>query len=165
MYIRTTWLTRRVGSFFSSIICTAQIEAKGVAFNPFSSESLCIQLISVDGCSVIMIANLQANEEALTENTVISKAFPIIAGTSDISSQENLLFGNLKHLIDGFITKVKPDCYDGSRPADLNKQIREELGPYIVSSTNIVVPCLLNFFTEGKGLNGNIAACKATSFI
>ena len=43
-------------------------------------------------------------------------------------SQENLLFGNLKHLIDGSITKAKPDSYDGSRPADLNKQIREELG-------------------------------------
>ena len=26
--------------------------------------------------------------------------------------------------------------YDGSLPADLNKQIREELGPYIVPSTN-----------------------------
>lgn len=28
----------------------------------------------------------------------MSKAFPIIAGTADIPSQENLLFGNLKHL-------------------------------------------------------------------
>ena len=64
----------------------------------------------------------------------MSKAFPIIAGTADISSQENLLFGNLKHLTDGSITKAKPDCYGGSRPGDLNKQIREELGPYIVPS-------------------------------
>ena len=102
----------------------------------------------------------QTNEEALTENTVMSKAFPIIAGTADIPSQENLLFGNLKHLTDGSITKAKPDCYDGSRPADLNKQIREELGPYIVPSTNTAAPCLPNFFTEGKGPNGNTAVCK-----
>ena len=102
----------------------------------------------------------QTNEEALTEATVMSKAFPIIAGTSDIPSQENLLFGNLKHLTDGSITKAKPDCYDGSCPADLNKQIREELGPYIVPSTNTAAPCLPNFFTEGKGPNGNTAVCK-----
>ena len=90
----------------------------------------------------------------------MGKAFPIIAGTSDIPSQENLLFGNLKHLTDGSITKAKPDFYDGSRPADLNKQIREELGPYIVPSTNTAAPCLPNFFTEGKGPNGNTAVCK-----
>ena len=102
----------------------------------------------------------QTNEEALTENTVMSKAFPIIAGTSNIPSQENLLFGNLKHLTDGSITKAKPDCYDGSRPADLNKQIREELGPYIVPSTNTAAPCLPNFFTEAKGPKGTTDVCK-----
>jgi len=102
----------------------------------------------------------EKNQEALTEATVMSKVFPIIAGTADIPSQENLLFGNLKHLTDGSITKAKPDCYDGSRPADLNKQIREELGPYIVPSTNTAAPCLPNFFTEGKGPNGNTAVCK-----
>ena len=100
------------------------------------------------------------NMQALTENTVMSKAFPIIAGTPNIPSQENLLLGNLKHLTDGSITKAKPDCYDGSRPADLNKQIREVLGPYIVPSTNTAAPCLPNFFTEGKGPNGNTAVCK-----
>lgn len=84
------------------------------------------------------------NQEALTENTIMSKTFPIIADTVDILSQENLLLGNLKHLIDGSITKVKPDYYDGSRPSDLKKQIREELGPYIVPSTNTAAPCLCN---------------------
>ena len=100
------------------------------------------------------------NQEALTENTIMSKAFPIIAGTVDIPSQENLLLGNLKHLTDGSITKAKPDCYDGSRPSDLKKQIREELGPYIVPSMNTAAPCLPNFFTEGKGPNGSTAVCK-----
>ena len=102
----------------------------------------------------------QTNEEALTEATVMSKAFPIIAGTADIPSQENLLFGNLKHLTDGSITKAKPDFYDGSRPADLNEQIREELGPYIVPSTNTAAPCLANFFTEAKGPKGTTDVCK-----
>lgn len=63
----------------------------------------------------------QTSEKALTKNTVISKAFPIIAGTADIPSKENFLFGNLKHLTDGSITKAKPDFYDGSRPAEFKK--------------------------------------------
>ena len=91
---------------------------------------------------------------------MISKVFPIIAGTTNIPSQENVLFGNLKDLTDGSITKAKPDFYDGSRPADLHKHVREELGPYIVPSTNTAAPCLPNFFTEGKGPNGNTAVCK-----
>ena len=102
----------------------------------------------------------QINEEASTEATVMSKAFPIIAGTPDIPSRENLLFGNLKHLTDGSITKAKPDFYDGSRPTDLNKQIRKELGPYIVPSTNTALPCLPNFFTEAKGPKGTADVCK-----
>ena len=61
---------------------------------------------------------------------------------------------------DDFITKAKPDFYDGSRPAEFKKQIREELGPYIVPSTNIVAPCLLNFFTKAKGPKGTTDVCK-----
>lgn len=102
----------------------------------------------------------QKNRQALNENTVMSTVFPIIAGTADIPSQENLLFGNLKNLTDGSITKAQPDFYDGIRPANLKKDIRKELGPYIVPSTNTAAPCLPNFFTEGKGPNGNAAVCK-----
>ncbi|KAL8904661.1 MAG: hypothetical protein Q9207_003110 [Kuettlingeria erythrocarpa] len=96
----------------------------------------------------------EQNQEALTETKVMSKAFPIIAGTADIASQENLLFKNLQDLTDGSITKAQPDLYDGARPEDLNKQIRDELGPYIVPSTNTAAPCLPNFVTEGKGPKG-----------
>jgi len=102
----------------------------------------------------------KTNMGALTEGKVMSKVFPIIAGTADIPSQENLPFGNLKDLTDGSITKAQPDFYDGSRPADLDKRIRQKLEPYIVPSTNTATPCLPNFFTEGKGPNGNIAVCK-----
>ena len=90
----------------------------------------------------------------------MSKAFPIIAGTADIPSQKNLLFRNLKYLTNGSIIKVKLDCYNESSPADLNKQIREELGSYIVPLTNIAVSCLSNFFIEGKEPNKNTAVYK-----
>ena len=94
------------------------------------------------------------NREALTENKVMSKVFPIIAGTADFPSQENLRFTNLKDLTDGSITQAQPDLYDGARPQELNTQIREQLGPFIVPSTNTAAPCLPNFFTEGKGPKG-----------
>ena len=102
----------------------------------------------------------EKNQDALTEGKVMSKVFPIIAGTADIPSQENLPFGNLRNLTDGSITKAQPDFYDGSQPADLKECIREELGQYIVPSTSTAAPCVPNFFTEGKGPNGNAAVCK-----
>lgn len=90
----------------------------------------------------------------MTENKAMSKVFPIIAGTADIASQENLRFGNLKDLTDGSLTKAQPNFYDGARLEELNKQIRQELGPYIVPSKNTAAPCLPNFFMEGKGPKG-----------
>lgn len=102
----------------------------------------------------------EKNKDALTENSVMSKAFPIIAGTADIPSQQNLLFGNLKDLTDGSVTKAKPDLYDGTLPAELHKQTRADLGPFIVPSANDAAPCLPNFFTEAKGSDGSPAVCE-----
>lgn len=99
----------------------------------------------------------KTNMQALTEDTVMATAFPIITGTTNIASQKNLRFGNLKHLIDGSITKAQPDFYDESRSAEVNTQIRNELGPFIVPSTNTVASCLPNFFAKEKDLNENTA--------
>lgn len=102
----------------------------------------------------------EKNRGALTEHTAMSKAFPIITGNAKIPSQENLMFGNLKDLTDGSISKAQPDFYDGTIPAPENKQIRADLGPYIVPSTDTTAPCLPNFFAEAKGRNGNPAVCE-----
>lgn len=42
----------------------------------------------------------------------------------------------------------------------MNKQIRDELESYIVSSTNIVASCLSNFFTKTKELKETTNVCK-----
>ena len=102
----------------------------------------------------------ERNTQALTETKVMSKVFPMIAGTADIPSQENLRFTNLDDLTDGSITDAQPDHYDGIRPEHVDKHIREELGPYIVPSTNTAAPCLPNFFSEGKGQDGPGAVNK-----
>lgn len=97
----------------------------------------------------------QENRNALTEDTVMSKVFPIITGNADFYSQENLIFGNLKALTDDSITKARPDFYDGVHPEKLNKELRERLNEYIEPSTKKNAPLLPNFFTEGKGLDGS----------
>ena len=101
-------------------------------------------------------ANMQASNEA----KVMSTVFPFIPGTADIPSQENVLFGNLKDLTDGTISKAKPDLYDGILPAELHKQIRADLEPYIVPSTNTTNPCVPNFFIEVKPPSGRADVCK-----
>ena len=50
----------------------------------------------------------------------MSKAFPVIAGTADIPSQENLLFGNLKHLIDDSIIKERVESRYMSSSVDFS---------------------------------------------
>lgn len=102
----------------------------------------------------------QTNKDALIEATIISKTFPIIAGTPNILSQKNFLFGNLKHLIDDFIIKIKLDFYDKSCFAKLDKQIWKKLDSYIVLSTNIVALCVPNFYIERKDLKENISICR-----
>lgn len=96
-------------------------------------------------------------QDTLTETSV---AFSIIAGSANIPSQQNLLFGNFTTLTDGSITKDKPDFYDGSRPSEINAQIREQLASFIMPSTNSAAPCLPNFFAELKGPQGTPDVCE-----
>ncbi|KAL8960134.1 MAG: hypothetical protein Q9193_003113 [Seirophora villosa] len=99
----------------------------------------------------------ETNEKALAENTVMSRAFPIIAGSTGVYfySQDNVYFGNLKDLTDGTITKAKPDLYDGAHPSQLDKSIRNQLSECIEPSSKKNVPLLPNFFVEGNGPDGS----------
>ena len=101
----------------------------------------------------------QKNNDALSEKKVMSSVFPIITGDADIPSEEDRLFGNLESFADG-ITDAKPDFFDGSRPAQLDPQVREDLGPFIVPSKQGIVPILPNFFAEGKGPDGSLAVAR-----
>ena len=102
----------------------------------------------------------ECNNQATTESKVMNQVFPIIVGTADIPSQENLRFTNFEDLTDGSITDAKPDHCDGIRPEYVDRHIREELGPYILPSTNTAAPCLPNFFCEGKDQDGPAAVNK-----
>lgn len=102
----------------------------------------------------------QLNRDALSEKTVMRTVLPIIAGPADIRHAEDLPFRNLEDLTDGSISKAQPDFYDGSRPSELKRRVRKDLGTFIVPSTNKNAPCLPNFFAEGKGPNGSALVAK-----
>ncbi len=103
------------------------------------------------------------NRKALTKNKVMSKVFSIIADTVDILSQKNLSFGNFKDLTNDFIIKDQSDFYDESRSVNLNKRIRNELESYVVSSTNTVASCVLNFYTGERFQREYISMQKSSS--
>lgn len=97
----------------------------------------------------------QKDRLALNKGMVMSDVFPTIAGSAPIPKAEGMAFTNLRGLTDGYIKKARPDFYDGARPADLSIHIREELGDYIVPSTDTSAPCLPNFFAEASGPKGH----------
>ncbi|KAL8837690.1 MAG: hypothetical protein Q9170_002422 [Blastenia crenularia] len=102
----------------------------------------------------------QANEEALTEAMVMNKPFSIISGNAEITSAADLPFGNLDPLTDGTLVDAKPDFYDGVPPSQIDRRIREELGSYIMPSTQHHAPALPTFFSEGKGPKGSAVVAK-----
>ena len=97
---------------------------------------------------------------ALNEHAVMSDVFPIIHGSAPIPSAKNLVFRNLKPITHSNLVDAKPDFYDGARPAQIHLPIREELGRYIIPSTQRQAPALPNFFTEAKGPEGSTAVSK-----
>lgn len=102
----------------------------------------------------------KSNDQARTEAVVMSTAFQTIVGKNNIPNQQNLRFANTEGLTDGTTIDPQPGFYDGTRSQDIKKSIRDELGDYIVPSTNSTNPALPNFFAEGKGPKGNASVCK-----
>jgi hypothetical protein len=102
----------------------------------------------------------QTNEDALSEGKVMRTAFPIIAGKANIPNEGDLVFTNLEPLTNGTLVDTKPDCYDGARPEQIDKRVRDELASVIMPSTLQHAPCLPNLFAEGKGPDGSAAIAK-----
>lgn len=100
------------------------------------------------------------NDEANNGPEVMSNVFPIIKGSAKIPSDQNRIFGNLAPLTDSTIVDVKPDFYDGSRPTELGRRVRNEFGPHIAPSKRPIAPLLPNFFMEAKGPGGGAAVGK-----
>ena len=96
-------------------------------------------------------------ETAQNTKSLKKDVFPFIVGQSaDIPHSGGFAFNNLKALTDGSLQDAFPEYYDGCRPGELNPSVREQLGEYIVPSSDTTVSCLPTFFTEIIGLSGHI---------
>lgn len=67
------------------------------------------------------------------------------------------MFRNLEPLTDGNITPGNPDIYEGARPEQLARHIRQELREMIVPTTQEDLPICPNFFVAAKGPDGSLA--------
>jgi hypothetical protein len=65
-------------------------------------------------------------------------------------------FGNLQSLIGPTctLTPGNPDLYDGARPEQLDRRIRDKLKSMIIPSTQDNLPIAPNFFLHAKGPDG-----------
>ena len=102
------------------------------------------------------------NKAAYHDATIRTTVLPIVTGESNTiaantTTANDLLFCNLKNLTDGSLTKPVSTFCDGLLPAQIDLQIREDLGCYIVPSKNPIVLCLPNFFLEGVEKEWDVA--------
>ena len=102
----------------------------------------------------------RANRGPDSEAGVTRTFFSSMLGDASIPSCTNVELNNLAPLTDGSIVNCTPDYYEGSLPADLTPRWRNDLGPFLVPSTNTSRPCLPNFFTELKGPDGSTAVVE-----
>ena len=97
------------------------------------------------------------NEGALKDPTIMSTVLPIITGEANTTTANGLSFNDLEHLTDGSLTKSVSSCCDGLLSVEIDLQIRQDLGRYIVPSKKTITPCLPNFFLEGVSHDWKVA--------
>jgi hypothetical protein len=102
----------------------------------------------------------QKNARVISEGKVMRTVFPTIYGNADIPNEGDLVFTQLESITNGITANAKPDFYDGARPEDIDKRVREDLGPYIVPLTHQHAPAAPNFFTEAKPPKGGADVAK-----
>jgi hypothetical protein len=102
----------------------------------------------------------QKVEDVIDEGDVMRDVMPIIAGHANIPSKQNLQFTRLDSMTDGVTVDPKPDFYDGARLGDIDKSVREELGPFIIPTGHRTAPVAPNFFLEAKAPHGAADVAK-----
>ncbi|OCL15341.1 hypothetical protein AOQ84DRAFT_351081 [Glonium stellatum] len=102
---------------------------------------------------------VQADADASKEKQVSESIIPIFEGkTADGKCRSGgIPFTNLDPLTDGTLKPGNPDIYYGARPEQLSRKVRNELGGYIIPSTQHDLPIAPNFFLAAKGLDGSLA--------
>ncbi|KAK4697541.1 hypothetical protein P7C71_g553, partial [Lecanoromycetidae sp. Uapishka_2] len=98
---------------------------------------------------------VDATHAAINEDTWMLDAFPILRGVAPFENGANCVFNNFKPLAGDALKLAKPDFWDGVEAGALKKQVRVDLGEFIIPSTVTPRPILPNFLLEAKGGAGN----------
>jgi hypothetical protein len=80
--------------------------------------------------------------------------------TDEKCVEGDIPFNNLAPLTVGELTAAKPDLYEGARPEQLDRRVRNELSSYIIPSKQDNLPLVPNFFLEAKGPDGTAAVAR-----
>ena len=92
------------------------------------------------------------NERALGEAQAMANVFTIIEGMGRhkyYSGGPNHSFNRLEPLAE-HLPRPQPDTYDGARPEQIDRRVRQDLGRHIVPCNDSSRPAAPNFFIEGK---------------
>jgi hypothetical protein len=98
--------------------------------------------------------NFKKKNKTSSEGTVMRNVIPIIAGDSDIPNEGNLPFTNIESITGGATVKAVPDFFDGARPGNIDKTVRDDLSEMIIPTKHADVPVAPNFFLEAKAPRG-----------
>lgn len=102
----------------------------------------------------------QKHEDVTDEGEVMRDLVPIICGASDILNKQNLQFSRLEPIAGGATVDGKPDFYDGAHIEEIDKQVQEDLGPFIIPTGHRTAPVAPNFFLEAKAPKGAADVAK-----
>ncbi|KAH8710161.1 hypothetical protein GQ44DRAFT_714488 [Phaeosphaeriaceae sp. PMI808] len=104
----------------------------------------------------------EANAYALKEKQVSEIVIPYIEGNIEdtVCRSGGIPFTNLDPLTDEALKSGNPDVYYGSRPEQLQQQIREDLSGQIIPSIQHDLPILPIFFLALKGPDGSLAVAE-----
>jgi hypothetical protein len=95
------------------------------------------------------------------EGSVMGTVFPTIRGQhTEIPHELDAPFAALASITKEVITTAQPDFYDGTNPGNIDKQVRDELGSFIIPTIHARAPAVPNFFLEAKPPNGNVDVAK-----
>jgi hypothetical protein len=100
------------------------------------------------------LRNFKKKNKTSSEGTVMRNVIPIIAGDSDIPNEGNLPFTKIESMIGGATVKAVPDFFDGARPGNIDKAVRDDLSQMIIPTKHADVPVAPNFFLEAKAPKG-----------
>ncbi|KAI1110341.1 hypothetical protein F5Y14DRAFT_429109 [Nemania sp. NC0429] len=99
------------------------------------------------------------NAAVINRDDVLNDIVPVMRGTSNILSESNLSFTELRPMTHEITSKPKPGSFDGARPDEIDKRIRtdENICPLIIPTKHTHAPVAPNFFLEVRRQSSDLA--------